>query len=239
MVNLFVIKTNNLRIILRKGTAMKKRRQFIKLILGFFAGLGVLFNPLAAGMRLVWAKAKKIILPKGTRMKTLVNKNPADLDTQNLDLTPLEEFETMGLDDHQVDLKKWQLEISGQVQRPVKLTYSQITEIPSVKRDVLLICPGFFAYHARWEGVSVAKLLEMAQASPDVTHVSFSGPEGRYEKTERFPIEYIRSGKVFLAYNVNDNVLPKKHGFPLRVVAEGYYGGNWVKYAYKVTAHKS
>jgi sulfoxide reductase catalytic subunit YedY len=79
----------------------------------------------------------------------------------------------------------------------------------------------------------------MAQASPDVTHVSFSGPEGRYEKTERFPIEDIRSEKVFLAYKVNDNVLPKKHGFPVRVVAEGYYGGNWVKYAYKVTAHKS
>lgn len=224
---------------IQKEIIMKKRRQFIKMILGFFAGLGVLFSPLAAGMRLVWAEAKKMILPKGTRMETLVNKNPEDLDTQNLDLTPLEEFETMGLDDHQVDLNKWQLEISGLVQRPVKLRYSQITEIPSVKRDVLLICPGFFAYHARWEGVSVAKLLEMAQASPDVTHVSFSGPEGRYEKTERFPIEDIRSEKVFLAYKVNDNVLPKKHGFPLRVVAEGYYGGNWVKYAYKVTAHKS
>jgi sulfoxide reductase catalytic subunit YedY len=239
MVNFICKKDKHFKDHIQKEIIMKKRRQFIKMILGFFAGLGVLFSPLAAGMRLVWAEAKKMILPKGTRMETLVNKNPEDLDTQNLDLTPLEEFETMGLDDHQVDLNKWQLEISGLVQRPVKLRYSQITEIPSVKRDVLLICPGFFAYHARWEGVSVAKLLEMAQASPDVTHVSFSGPEGRYEKTERFPIEDIRSEKVFLAYKVNDNVLPKKHGFPLRVVAEGYYGGNWVKYAYKVTAHKS
>jgi sulfoxide reductase catalytic subunit YedY len=218
---------------------MKKRRQFIKLILGFFAGLGVLFSPLAVGMRLVWAKAKKIILPKGTRVDTLVNKNPAHLDTRNLDLTPLEEFETMGLDDHQVDLNQWQLEIGGRVQRPVKLGYSQLTEIPSVKRDALLICPGFFVYHARWEGVSVAKLLEMARVSSDVTHVSFSGPQGKYEKTERFPIEDIRSDKVFLAYKVNSKALPEKHGFPLRAVAEGYYGSDWVKYVYKVTAHKS
>jgi sulfoxide reductase catalytic subunit YedY len=145
----------------------------------------------------------------------------------------------MGLASHQVDLNKWQLEINGRVQRPIKLRYSQVTEIPSVKKDVLLICPGVFAYHARWEGVSVAKLLEKAQASSDATHVSFSGPEGWNEKTERFPIEDIRSDRVFLAYNVNNNALPEKHGFPLRAVAEGYYGSQWVKYVYKVTVHKS
>jgi DMSO/TMAO reductase YedYZ molybdopterin-dependent catalytic subunit len=224
---------------IQKEIAMEKRRQFIKLILGFFAGLGLLFSPLAAGIRWVWAKAQKIILPKGTQVRTLIGKNPANLDTRNLDLTPLEKFGTMGLDSHQVDLNKWQLEISGRVRRPIKLRYSQVTEIPSVKKDVLLICPGVFAYHARWEGVSVAKLLEKAQASSDATHVSFSGPEGWNEKTERFPIEDIRSDKVFLAYNVNNNALPEKHGFPLRAVAEGYYGSRWVKYVYKITVHKS
>ena len=218
---------------------MEKRRQFIKLMLGIFTALGFLFSPLGAAMRLLWARAKKIILPKGTRAQTLIDKNPANLDTRNLGLTPLEAFETMGLDDYQVDLNKWQLEIEGLVQRPIKLTYSRVTEVPSIKRDVLLICPGFFAYHARYEGISVAKLLEMAEARPDITHVSFSGPQGRYEKSEKFPIEDIRSDKVFLAYNVNNKVLPRKHGFPLRVVAEDYYGGNWVKYVYKITAHKS
>ena len=218
---------------------VKERRQFVKLLVGCMAAMAGFFSPFVTGIRVVWAKSKKIILPKGTRMGTLVEKNPAGLDTRNLDLTPLQEFETMGLDDHQVDMNKWQLEISGRVQHPVKLRYSQVTEIPSVKKDVLLICPGFFAYHARWEGVSVAKLLEMAQASPDVTHISFSGPKGIVEKTERFSIEDIRSGKVFLAYHVNAKVLPEKHGYPLRLVAEGHYGGVWVKYVYKVTAERS
>ena len=218
---------------------MKKRRQFIRLMVGFFAGMGFLFSPPATGLRLVWAKAKKIVLPKETRMRNLIGQNPANLDTGNLDLTPLEEFETMGLDDHHVNLGEWQLEISGRVQHPFKLTYPQLNEISAIKRDVLLICPGFFAYHARWEGLSVAKLLSMARVNPDVTHVSFSGPNSRYEKSERFPLEDILSGKVFLAYRVNGQALPKKHGFPLRLVAEGYYGGDWVKYVYKVTAHKS
>ena len=223
----------------RNRLFMNHRRHFIKLIMGGFAGLGFVFTPLAAGIRLVWAAAKKIILPKGTRMETLIGKNPGDLDTQNLDLTPLEKFETMGLDDHRVDLNTWRLEINGRVQSPVKLTYSQVIEIPPVSKDVLLICPGVFAYHARWEGISVAKLLEMARINLDATHVSFSGPEGTYEKSVRFPLEDILSGKVFLAYRVNDRVLPKKHGFPLRVVAEGYYGGDWVKYVHKIAAHKS
>jgi DMSO/TMAO reductase YedYZ molybdopterin-dependent catalytic subunit len=216
-----------------------KKRQFIKLLGGFFASLGVMLSPLGLGMRLVWAKAKKIILPTGTPMKTLIGKHPSNLDTRNLDLTPVEKFGTMGLGNHKVDLKRWQLEIDGLVQRPVKLSYSQLTEIPSIHKDVLLICPGVFAYHARWEGVSVAKLLKMAQVSADATHVSFTGPNGRYEKTEQFPIEDIRSEKVFLAYKVNDKVLPVKHGFPLRAVAEGYYGSDWVKYVFKVTAHKA
>lgn len=80
-----------------------------------------------------------------------------------------------------------------------------------------------------------AKLLEMAQTRPDATHVSFSGPEGDYEISEPFPIKDILSGKVFLVYRVSGTVLPEKHGFPLRVVAEGYYGGDWIKYVDKMT----
>lgn len=218
---------------------MHNRRQFIKMIMGFISGIGLLFGPVSNGIRVVFAKAKRVILPKGTRMHTLINKNPANLDTRNLDLTPVEAFETMGLHDHQVNLNKWKLEIGGHVRRSLKLTYSEILEMPSIEKNVLLICPGVFAYHAHWKGISVAKLLEMAQMISGVTHVFFSGPDGTYEKTESFPIEDILSDKVFLAYNVNDSVLPKKHGFPLRVVAEDYYGGDWVKYVYRVNANMS
>lgn len=37
------------------------------------------------------------------------------------------------------------------------------------------------------------------------------------------------------AYEVNGEPLPRKHGFPLRIVAEDRYGSEWVKYVYKVT----
>ena len=44
--------------------------------------------------------------------------------------------------------------------------------------------------------------------------------------------------QVFLAYDVNGKALPKRHGFPLRVVAEDYYGDDWVKYVYKMRLEK-
>ena len=78
-------------------------------------------------------------------------------------------------------------------------------------------------------------LLEKTKVKDGATLVTFRGPEGKYEKTERFYIEDAISNKVFLAYEVNGKPLPKKHGFPLRVVAEGHYGFNWVKYVHKIT----
>ena len=98
--------------------------------------------------------------------------------------------------------------------------------------------PGFFTNRGQWKGVSMKTLLEKAGVEKDVTHVSFSGPKGSYEKVERFPIKDILTDKVFLAYGVNGETLPKKHGFPLRLVAEGYYGDDWVKYVYKMSLEK-
>jgi sulfoxide reductase catalytic subunit YedY len=151
---------------------------------------------------------------------------------------PLKDFETMGLTDHQVDLNTWRLEVTGKVKKPLNLTYSQLLALPVIEKNVLLICPGVFTNHGRWKGISVLELLKMAEAGAGITHVTFRGPEGSYEKVERFEMTEIVSHKVFLAYQVNGRVLPRKHGFPLRIVAEDHYGSSWVKYVYKIEVHK-
>ena len=129
----------------------------------------------------------------------------------------------------------WRLKVEGLVEHPFHLTYPQILELPAIERDVLMICPGFFANNGRWKGISVAPLLREARVKDGATLVTFSGPEGIYEKTERFYLKDVHSDTVFLAYAVNGNRLPIKHGFPLRVVAEGRYGFNWVKYVHKMS----
>jgi DMSO/TMAO reductase YedYZ molybdopterin-dependent catalytic subunit len=213
---------------------MSKRR-FLKISIKFITGIGFLASPLFSWIRLVRAKVQKMILPKDFPRKNLVDKNPADLDTHQLDITPLKDFGTMGITDQETDLDTWHLKVEGLVERPFQLTYSQILALPAIERDVLLICPGFFANHGRWKGISMTALLEKAKVKDGATLVTFRGPEGNYEKTERFYLKDALSDKVFLAYEVNGKPLPKKHGFPLRVVAEEHYGFNWVKYVYKIT----
>jgi len=220
-----------------KTQSTASRRYFIKTMIRLLAGISLFLGLLSAALQRAWAETKRIILPKGTKMSSLVNHNPATLDARNLEVIALEDFETMGLTDHQVNLDQWRLEVTGIVKKPLKLSYAQLLKLPSIERDVLLICPGFFTNHGRWKGVSVMELLKMAGAEAGITHVSFRGPAGRYAKAERFPMDEIIADKIFLAYRVNGNVLPKEHGYPLRVVAEDHYGSEWVKYVHKIEAH--
>ena len=214
---------------------MNRRRKFLKMSLEFIAVMGVLFNPIVPWIRLVHAKIQKVILPKDTPREDLALKNPAELDTRNLDLTPLNDFKTMGITGHQTDLDIWRLEVSGHVEMPLKLKYSEILALPAIERDVLMICPGVFANHGRWKGILMNALFQKVKLTDGGTLVTFRGPEGQYEKVEQFYLKDVISNKVFLAYEVNGRPLPRKHGFPIRVVAEGFFGFTWVKYVHKVT----
>jgi sulfoxide reductase catalytic subunit YedY len=200
--------------------------------------MGLLFSPVLSGIQWCFAKTQRVLLPKGTKSGSLVNKNPASLDTRNLTITPLKDFETMGLTDHEVVLEDWRLEVKGRLKNPLGLGYSEVLALPSIEKEVLLICPGIFVNHGSWKGVSMDALLEMAQMEEGVTHVTFRGPKGPYEKVQRFPLQDVLSNKVFLAYGVNGETLPQKHGFPLRAVAGDFYGYDWIKYVCEVTVDK-
>jgi len=214
---------------------MDTRRDFATKVLGGFLGASFVLGPFSAAVRWAWATGRKV-LTKATTRAGLIHENPADLDTTNLALTPLDAFETMGETDRVVDLATWRLEIVGLVRQPLKFTYAQLTALPAIEREVLLICPGFFANHGRWKGFSIAALLRHADVDPKATHVLVGEAGG---KTARYPLADVLSGKVFLAYQVNGTALPRKHGFPLRVVAEDHYGGEWVKYVDRLTVERT
>jgi DMSO/TMAO reductase YedYZ molybdopterin-dependent catalytic subunit len=212
---------------------MADRRLFLKQLAGYLTGFLLTFISWISQPEISWGAARRL-LPKGTRLETLVNEDPALIDARNLEIQPLEKFGTMGLSDHGTDLNTWRLTVSGEVKKGLSLTYDQIRNLPGIEKPVLLICPGFFANHGRWKGFSLAELAKRAGLKKGVNFVTLSGPAGPYEKTGRFPLKDIRSAKIFLAYQVNGEPLTQKHGFPLRLVAEGYYGYEWVKYVDKI-----
>ena len=59
---------------------MKTRRQFIKFSVKFLSGLGMFLATLGGWFENVYAKAKRILVPKGTDLSTLRSENPATFD---------------------------------------------------------------------------------------------------------------------------------------------------------------
>ncbi|MBU0516087.1 MAG: molybdopterin-dependent oxidoreductase [Proteobacteria bacterium] len=216
---------------------MSSRRSFLSRALEILAAGGGLLVSSWSVVPRGWAKLKRVLLPPGTQATRLQNKVPRELDTRHLLVTPINKFGTMGQTDVVLDPKTWRLEVGGAVARPLRLTYDQILKMPPVEKKVLLICPGVFSYHARWRGVSLGRLLRLAGVKGGVASVVIKGPAGQTATTKSFSIQEIERGDVFLATHVNGRPLPRKHGFPLRVVARDHYGYDWVKYVSTITAH--
>jgi DMSO/TMAO reductase YedYZ molybdopterin-dependent catalytic subunit len=203
---------------------MWTRRRFIKT--SFWALLtSLVFHPLSIG----WAKVRQL-LPKGFPKAKLLNMNPAEVDNRNLEIDPLNQFGTMGPTTIAIDLKTYRLKVSGKVGRPLSLSYDQILTYPSVTEVVLLICPGFFSINGRWTGVHLKDLLREAQIKKEAQYVRISGAGS----SVGIPLKTIQEKRIFLAYQVNGVTLPRKHGFPLRLVYEDAYGSGWVKYVDEV-----
>jgi len=213
----------------------RSRREFFRISLGFIMKAGSVAGLLMTGAKSAAAKVKKRLLPAGTDPRRLFNDDPKYLDTRNLEITPIIKFDTMGDTEVDVDINQWRLEVTGDVEKPIQLSYADLLKLPPIKRNVLLICPGVFSYHAEYTGISLGTLLEMSNAAKDASRIAFYGRgELVVGKKERFRFTDMDGDKLFLAYAVNGQPLPQRHGFPLRVVAEEHDGDRWVKYVYKI-----
>ncbi len=213
---------------------MPTRRQLLQLMIRLFfwigAGIGLGFS----GASELWAKTKKRILPKNADVERLRHENPAYLDTRNLEIMPVEAFQTMGDKDAPFSMKTWRLEVTGAVQAKLAMTYDEVLNLPPMEREVLLVCPGVFVIHGKWKGFAIEELMQRAKPSQNVSKVHIYGRGRMGDRKETFSFDDVSSGRVFLCYAVNDGPLPRKHGFPLRVVAEGHWGSHWAKYVYKL-----
>ena len=213
-----------------------QRRQFTVLMATIAARVALAASPLSFFLKKAWARAARRVLPAQTELGSLIYEDPDQLDPRNLPITPIEKFETMGLTEHRVVPGRWRLTVGGAVARSLTLSLDQIKALPVTERDVLLICPGAFAYYARWRGAALKVVLQQAGILPQATHVDVSGPAGESDRTERFALDQVQTGKLFLAYAVNGVPLPEKHGFPLRLVAQDQVGSQWIKFVDKIEA---
>jgi DMSO/TMAO reductase YedYZ molybdopterin-dependent catalytic subunit len=142
------------------------------------------------------------------------------------------------------------------VKNSLTLTFADIRRMPKVEMANTLECSGNSRSllqekasgnprtvggvgNAIWGGIWLRDLLDKAEVEKSAQHVSF---EGLDKPLGSAGIKFVRSiplekaiASTLLAYEMNGQPLPLKHGYPLRALALGWTGANCVKWLHKIT----
>lgn len=151
-------------------------------------------------------------------------------------ITPIPEFYTVSKNfiDPTVELDNWALDIQGLVEQPATLSYEQLLSLPSVEQTATLMCisneiGGNLIGNGVWTGVKLSDVLAHAGILPQAQKLAFFGTDGY---TDSFPMSKALEPTTIVAYMLNGERLPDKHGFPARLIVPGKYGiknGKWLR----------
>ena len=129
-----------------------------------------------------------------------------------------------------VDLAGWNLRVFGMVDHEVTLTFDDLMQLPLIEQYVTIACVsnevgGDLVGNAKWTGVRLADVLEMAGVQPGATQVVPRSVDGW---TAGFPTAWLSDPahprEAMIAVKMNDQPLPAEHGFPARLIVPGLYG---------------
>jgi len=127
-----------------------------------------------------------------------------------------------------IDVETWSMKITGMVDQEIELTFDDLLAMDPVEEFVTLSCVsnnvgGDLVGNARWLGVPIKKLLDMAGVQPGATQIVGRSVDGW---TGGFPTEYLNDPDrvALVADAMNGEPLPTQHGFPVRLVVAGLYG---------------
>src|SRR3954468_17626357 len=158
---------------------------------------------------------------------------------------------------YSLDPDKFTLEVKGKVDKPLKLSLKDIRKMKATEIVAVNQCSGNSRGFseprvaggqlangamgcARWRGVPLKAVLEMAGVQAGAKQITFGGMDGpASDKTPDFvkalDVDHATDGEVMLAYGMNGEDLPFLNGFPLRLVVPGYYGTYWLKHLNEIT----
>ena len=131
-----------------------------------------------------------------------------------------------------VDRASWKLRIDGNVSRAFALGFDEIEKLPTASINATLDCTGGWYANRTWHGVRVSDLLDMAGIGGGARSVTYTSVTGYYRRAS---LE--ESENYILATHVGDEPLTHGHGAPLRLVAPGRRGFEWVKWIDRVTVN--
>lgn len=130
-----------------------------------------------------------------------------------------------------IDIKKWRLSVDGEVENPLTFTYEEIKKLPQYSEVALLQCVEGPFGRAKWTGVRLKDVLKLAQPKKGAKEVVFRCEDGY---STSINLTTAKKPDTLLALKMNDEVLPKPHGFPLKVIIPGKFGYKWAKWIRRI-----
>ncbi len=127
-----------------------------------------------------------------------------------------------------INIQTWQLVVRGAISKPCTISYAELTALGD-ELAATLDCTGGFYSTQRWRGISIGRLLDTVRVSKNARYVSFVSVTGY-----RWSLPLAEARAALLATHIDTEPLSYEHGFPLRLVAPGRRGFEWVKWIVRV-----
>ncbi len=123
----------------------------------------------------------------------------------------------------------WRLAVTGSVAHTLILPAAELAQAPAQEVSATLDCTGGWYTEQVWRGIPVAWLLERAGMPAAAHAVSFVSATGY-----RWSVPAAEAQTLLLATHVGGVPLDHGHGAPLRLVAPGRRGFQWVKWVNEI-----
>ena len=126
----------------------------------------------------------------------------------------------------------WTLDVSGAVRRPLRLTLSDLTRLPTRTQRVDHFCVEGWTAVARWTGVPMQEIARLAQPTSDARYVDFLSFDDGYH--ESWDVESALHPQTIVAYGMDGHYLGADHGAPARVHSPVKLGYKNTKYLTRI-----
>jgi DMSO/TMAO reductase YedYZ molybdopterin-dependent catalytic subunit len=120
-----------------------------------------------------------------------------------------------------VDLAAWDLGISGEVERPLTLTWDQLRELPSREVTVDIHCVTRWSrFDTTFKGVHWSELAKLVAPKASARFVVAHAEQGF---ASNVPLAAIEDEQALIAYEADGEPLTPDHGWPVRLVVPSRY----------------
>jgi DMSO/TMAO reductase YedYZ molybdopterin-dependent catalytic subunit len=114
-----------------------------------------------------------------------------------------------------VDLATWTLEVTGEVEEPLTLSYDELKALPSrdVTTDIHCVTR-WSRFDARFTGVHWSELAKLAKPKPTA---NFAIAHSEHGFTANVPISALEDENALVVYEADGEPLTPDHGWPVRL----------------------